>query len=651
MDEQTQLIHRSPSRETNTSPVHRQRNHEHLSYWKMQVACGMILFTVILERLAFYSLSGNLVLFLNKNPFNWMSYHALSASFYFLGVSFVTSLFGGWLADSFLGRYKAILVAFIIYIAGYGTMPFLALDKNGTMIINGTHICKFKNQSGQNDDTSDTNNPFNENCVGLVYIVLTVIAIGTGSVKANIAPFGADQVLGGGQQPTLVFFNWFYWCINIGAFLGLGIFTYIEQQKSFYLGYLISGSALAFGAVLFLFGGCVFIRKPASGSVFTNIFKILREACRSKRRRSKMISRTQRYIVDEADNEEEIKFLDHAKHRHGGIYHDSIVDDVRDLKKIICVFIVLIPYWVVYFQMQTTFLLQGLHMRLLFKDSEKNASNSCKNDAVQIETVAQKSQIAPAWLSLFDVIMLIIMLPLFDRVIYPRLAKAGYPFSMTKRILVGMVFAIAAMLVAGALEHFRLKSFWPYDDDVKCQCKNRSVPQIIGDTEYYAADLSVLWQIPQYALIGMSEVFTSVAGLQFAVSMAPKSMKGIIMGLFYFTSGIGSFLGTAITGILNANKIWFVDGDDHGDINCRLPCRPHDYTFQANKSCHLDYYFYFLAGVELIGLILFVIVSKIYHLDQDEHNQNILQLPVGEDKESPPGRRPPHSIQRSISNM
>ncbi|KAK6190852.1 hypothetical protein SNE40_002627 [Patella caerulea] len=614
----------------------------------MQVACGMILFTVILERLAFYSLSGNLVLFLNKKPFSWMSYHALSASFYFLGVSFVTSLFGGWLADSFLGRYKAILVAFIIYIAGYGTMVCLAPipSKNGTVIINGTEICEFKNQSGQHDKS----NPFDENCAGLLYIVLTIIAIGTGSVKANIAPFGADQVLGGGQQPTLVFFNWFYWCINIGAFLGLGIFTYIEQQQFFYIGYLISGSALAFGAVLFLLGGCVFICKPASGSVLTNIFKILREACRSKRRRSKMISRTQRYIVDEADNEEEIKFLDHAKHRHGGIYHDSIVDDVRDLKKIISVFVVLIPYWVVYFQMQTTFLLQGLHMRLLFKDSEKNASDSCNNVTDEIETIEQKPQIVAAWLSLFDVILLIIMLPLFDRVIYPRLAKAGYPFSMTKRILVGMVFAIAAMLVAGALEYFRLKSFWPWGEG-ECQCKNRSVPQIIGDTKYNAADLSVLWQIPQYALIGMSEVFTSVAGLQFAVSMAPKSMKGIIMGLFYFTSGIGSFLGTAITAILNANTIWFVDGDDHGDINCRLPCRPPDNIVQANKSCHLDYYFYFLAGVELIGLILFVMVSKIYHLDQDEHNQNILQLPVGEDKEIPPGRRTPHSIQRSISNM
>jgi hypothetical protein len=54
--------------------------------------------------------------------------------------------------------------------------------------------------------------------------------------------------------------------------------------------------------------------------------------------------------VDEADPDSRISFLDFAKHRHGGIFHDTLVDDVKQLKKIFAVFAVLIPYWLVYFQ-------------------------------------------------------------------------------------------------------------------------------------------------------------------------------------------------------------------------------------------------------------------------------------------------------------
>ena len=57
--------------------------------------------------------------------------------------------------------------------------------------------------------------------------------------------------------------------------------------------------------------------------------------------------------MDEADPlETRISFLDYAKHRYGGIFHDALVDDVKQLKKIFAVFAVLIPYWLVYFQVK-----------------------------------------------------------------------------------------------------------------------------------------------------------------------------------------------------------------------------------------------------------------------------------------------------------
>jgi dipeptide/tripeptide permease len=91
-------------------------------------------------------------------------------------------------------------------------------------------------------------------------------------------------------------------------------------------------------------------------------------------------------------------------------------------------------------------------------------------------------QVTAAWFSVFDVITLIIFLPLFDQVIYPWLERRwGRTVSVSRRILLGMVFATLSMVVAGVVEHFRLKTFWPNPPDSPHGCKNSSFNQQIGE--------------------------------------------------------------------------------------------------------------------------------------------------------------------------
>ena len=52
------------------------------------------------------------------------------------------------------------------------------------------------------------------------------------------------------------------------------------------------------------------------------------------------------------------------------------------------------------------------------------------------------------------------LLPLFDRVIYPHLDKRGYNLNLRVRIIIGMLFSMLAVGLAGVLEMYRLKVYW-----------------------------------------------------------------------------------------------------------------------------------------------------------------------------------------------
>ena len=55
-------------------------------------------------------------------------------------------------------------------------------------------------------------------------------------------------------------------------------------------------------------------------------------------------------------------------------------------------------------------------------------------------------------LNMFDTAIILLLVPVFDTLVYPALKKIGFPLSMLQKIGIGFMLALLAMLTAGWVE-------------------------------------------------------------------------------------------------------------------------------------------------------------------------------------------------------
>lgn len=115
-------------------------------------------------------------------------------------------------------------------------------------------------------------------------------------------------------------------------------------------------------------------------------------------------------------------------------------------------------------------------------------------------TLTSDFQIPISSLSVFITIAVLVWIPILNKIVHPFLAKCNIRLDKLQRIGIGMAITTLSMVCAGGIEMFRVD---------QC-CMEQLRPPNPNSTT--VSNITVFYQVPQYALIGLSEVFTSITG-------------------------------------------------------------------------------------------------------------------------------------------
>ncbi|KAJ2722159.1 peptide transporter ptr2 [Coemansia sp. Benny D115] len=462
---------------------------------KIPTAAFFVVLTEFCERFTYYGISGPFQNYI-QNPYKTGSrpgaidggqHMATGLGNFFQFWCYLTPILGAIIADQWLGKFKTIVLFSIIYIVG-------------DLVLTLTSIPASIRHGGA--------------LPGLIIAMIT-IGLGTGGIKSNVSPMVAEQYgryrpfvrkLKNGTEVVVdreltiqSIFNWFYWSINVGGLSAIAT-TELEANVDFWPAYLLPTLMFVICIIVFWLGRSKYVITKPTGSIVIKAYKTIVTALRNYRRAKK----ENQVVLD--DQGKKVNWMDYAKPSLSADYtvpwDDKFVDELRIAIRSCKIFLCYPIFWLCYGQMSNNMVSQSGQMN----------TGSVPNDIMQN----------------IDPLCIIILIPIFDWLIYPGFRRCGLELRPVTRITIGFFFAALSMAYAAIIQHV-IYTTGPYYTAA-------------GDDGNGFNDISAGIQVPGYILVAISEVFASVTGLEYAYKQAPESMKSIVMSIFLFTNAGGSIL-------------------------------------------------------------------------------------------------------------
>ena len=392
-----------------------------------------------------------------------------------IGVYFFP-LLGGWISDRFFGKYNTIFWLSLVYVLGFVCLSLFVHNTTG------------------------------------FYTGMLLIALGSGGIKPLVSAFVGDQFDQSNKSKAKVVYDAFYWTINFGSFFASLLMPIFLRNFGPAIAFGVPGALMFLALVIFWAGRRRYVHVPAAPPNPNSFLNVVRTAllarAQGQGRTGLVVAQLGVALALGAfglwlgDSLEFVPAFCLALvlvmafggvgasmqlERARGVHPDEAVDGVRAVLRILIVFALVTPFWSLFDQKASTWVIQG---ELMTKPKWFQA--------------AQMQALNPA------LVMLII--PFNNLVLYPLLRRLGIEPSPLRRMGTGIAFTAIAWIVAGSLQ-------LAIDG---------------GDP------VSIVWQVLPYALLTMGEVLVSATGLEFAYSQAPTSMKGTIMSFWMLSVTVGN---------------------------------------------------------------------------------------------------------------
>ncbi|XP_056321315.1 solute carrier family 15 member 1 [Danio aesculapii] len=354
------------------------------------------------ERFSYYGMRAVLVLYF-RYFLLWDDDLATSIYHAFVALCYLTPILGAIIADSWLGKFKTIIYLSIVYAVGQVIMA-----------VSTIHDITDINRDGTPDNFT-----FH---IALSMLGLVLIALGTGGIKPCVAAFGGDQFQEHQSKQLNTFFSVFYLCINAGSLLSTLITPVLRaqqcgihtQQQCYPLAFGVPAALMVVSLVVFIAGSGMYTKTAPEGNIMGSVCKCIWFALTNRfRHRSDVYPKREHW-------------MDWAEER----YDKLLIAQIKMVLKVLFLYIPLPMFWTLFDQKGSRWTLQATTMTGDFGGFVLQPD--------QMQTV--------------NPILILTLVPIMDRIIFPLIKKCGLNFSPLKRMTVGMLFAATAFVAAALVQ-------------------------------------------------------------------------------------------------------------------------------------------------------------------------------------------------------